>query len=98
MNTITNLLPATTIMFACALGCLLFYIFEFLANKKIAGFNFMTWVKDNWLKILILSPLCLIAYVKFVDPAITEQSAFIVGLGVSGIIDQIQDMAKKPKT
>lgn len=92
-----NLLPEMAIMFAMTIGCIIHYIFEYLASKKLSSFNGMTWLKDNALKILIISPLCLIAYAKFVDVNITEQSAFLVGLGVSVITDRIQDMANKPK-
>lgn len=92
-----NLLPEISILFACGIGAIIYYIFEYLANKKLASFDFMTWVKDNWFKILVISPLCLIAYVKFIDTAITEQSAFLVGLSVSSIIDRLQDMAMNPK-
>lgn len=92
-----NLLPEISIMFACGIGAGLYYIFEYLAKKKLADFNIMTWLKDNWLKILILSPLCLIAYIKFIDVGITEQSAFLVGLSVSSVIDRVQDIASHSK-
>jgi hypothetical protein len=92
-----NLLPEISIMFACGLGALLYYLFEYLGKKKMADFSITVWIKENWLKILILSPLCLLAYIKFIDTAITEQSAFLVGLSVSSIIDRLEDMAMKPK-
>lgn len=93
----TNFLPEMSLLFACGLGCILFYLFEYLGKKKMADFSIKVWIKDNWLKILVLSPLCLIAYIKFIDTGITEQSAFLVGLSVSSIIDRIQDMSQKPK-
>lgn len=90
-----NLLPSTAIMFGAFLGALLFYIFEFTSKKSAKDFSLLVWAKLNWWKILVLSPLCLIAYLKFIDPAITDQSSFFVGLGVSGIIDRVQDLATK---
>lgn len=92
-----NLLPEISIMFACGIGAGLYYIFEYLAKKKMADFSFKVWITENWLKIFILSPLCLVAYVKFIDPSVTDSSAFLLGLSVSSVIDRIQDIAMKPK-
>lgn len=92
-----NLLPSMAIMFASLLGAILFYAFEFLAKKKLADFNAGTWFKDNWYKILLLAPLCLIAYIKYIDTSISEQSAFMLGLSVTTVIDRIGDIATKPK-
>ena len=92
-----NLLPEISIMFACGIGAGLFYIFEYLAKKKLADFSITVWLKDNWLKIFILSPLCLLAYIKFIDPSVTDSSAFLLGLSVSSVIDRVQDIAMKPK-
>jgi len=92
-----NLLPEISIMFACGIGAGLFYIFEYLAKRKLADFSIKVWLKDNWMKILILSPLCLLAYIKFIDPSVTDNSAFLVGMSVSSVIDRIQDIASNPK-
>lgn len=92
MTTLTSLLPDISIIFACGIGAILFYIFEYLAKKKMADFSFPRWFSENWFKIFILSPLCLIAWVKWMDAGITEPSAFLVGMSVSTIIDRLQDI------
>jgi len=95
MNALTSFLPPTEILLALALGAVVFYIFEYLSKRKLSDFKFGFWIKDNWYKMLILAPLCLIIDVKYIDPGITEQSAFWIGVGVSGIIDRVQDLIVK---
>ncbi len=88
-----SLLPATPILFAASLGAILYYLFDYIKASKALDFKLTKWIAENALKILILSPLCLIAYIKFLDTSISEQSAFITGLGISSIINKIEFLA-----
>lgn len=84
----------TSIIIACLLGVLVYFILEFKTKGfKFGDFSITFWIKDNWLN-LITTAIAIWAWL-YIKDGLTKEMAFMIGFGWNKIWDYLQDLASK---